>query len=323
MNFLHQLNLYFRIETGHHFKNRLMQIKSNTFFQTILLFTVFVLSPLHSQSAKVYVSAHPDDWQLFMNPNAYHDLQNPENKVIFLHSTAGDAGSGTGNNSYYLAREEGSLRAIRFLCNANNNELKQGNNMNKMQVTINDHRLLRYSYGNAVVYFLRLPDGNINGAGFPLHDDKSLKKLYKESIPSITAIDNSSQYHSLDDLILTISEIITYEATDTEQVSFNIADTNTNINPRDHSDHINSSLIMQKVAHHLGINSVRLYQEYTTSTKPINVFEDDYLISAGTWGVTASGLSDHFHYSTWDDGHNAYIGRQYFRDVLISDLEKE
>ncbi len=139
-------------------------------FKNIFLFIVsviFSIGVLGAQNTSVYVSAHPDDWQLFMNPNAYHDLQNTENKVIFLHTTAGDAGSGTGNTSYYLAREEGSLRAIRFLCNAINYELRQGNQMNGTQVIINGHSLLRYSYANAVVYFLRLPDGNFNGEGYP------------------------------------------------------------------------------------------------------------------------------------------------------------
>jgi len=301
-----------------------MNFKFDSFYPNILLLLLlFSLLPIYSQNTKVYVSAHPDDWQLFMNPNAYQDLLNPENKVIFLHTTAGDAGSGIGNTSYYLAREEGSLRAIRFLCNAVNNDLKLGNNMNKKEVLINDHLLIRYSFVNAVAYFLRLPDGNINGVGYPIHSDKSLKKLFEGSISSIMAIDNSTQYNSLDDLIQTISDIVTYESTNIEDVSFNIADTNGNINPEDHSDHLNSSIIMQKVAHNLGIKSLRLYQEYNTSTKPINIFDDDFLISAGTWGVTASGLSDNFHYSTWDDGHNAYIGRQYFRDVLLSDLEQE
>ncbi|HMC01413.1 MAG TPA: hypothetical protein VKN14_10310 [Flavobacteriaceae bacterium] len=302
-----------------------MNNKSKSFTQIVLLLSLalFIVLPIYSQSTKVYVSAHPDDWQLFMNPNAYEDLQNPENKVIFLHTTAGDAGSGTGNTSYYLAREEGSLRAIRFLCNAINNELKQGNEMSKTQVLINNHLILRISYANAVAYFLRLPDGNYTGVGYPIHDNMSLKKLYEGTISSMSAIDNSTQYHSLDDLIDTISEIVAYETDNIEQISFNIAETDSTINPEDHSDHLNTSFIMQKVAHNLGMKSVRLYEEYATNSKPVNIFDDDFLICAGTWGATASGLSDNYHDSTWNDSHNVWIGRQYFRDVLLSDIKKE
>ena len=66
--------------------------------------------------------AHPDDWQLFMNPNAYHDAQNASNKVVFIYLTAGDAGAGLGNGGrsqpYYLARENGAKLSVRFIADA-------------------------------------------------------------------------------------------------------------------------------------------------------------------------------------------------------------
>jgi hypothetical protein len=298
-------------------------IKSKALIAFFILFSLCSFIELSAQNTKVYVSAHPDDWQLFMNPNAYYDLQKPENKVVFLHITAGDAGSGTGNTSYYLAREEGSLRAIRFMCNAINYELKQGSEMNATQVLINGHLVLRYSYSNAVAYFLRLPDGNYTGVGYPIHNDGSLKKFYEGYVASISAIDYSSKYESLNDLIKTIGDLVTLESNEMGEIAFNIADTNAEINPEDHSDHINSSLIMQNVAKQLKMPSVRLYEEYATNKKDLNVFDDGFLISAGTWGATASGLSDFYHNSTWNEGHNVWIGRQYFRDVLLTDLEKE
>lgn len=49
----------------------------------------------------------------------------------------------------------------------------------------------------------------------------------------------------------------------------------------------------------------------------MNIEGAEFLISAGTWGATASGLSDMGHYSTWDDVHNSWIGRQYFREEKI------
>lgn len=292
----------------------------------ITLFTIgFLCSSmsLSAQDAKVYVSTHPDDWQLFMNPNAYKDLQNPENKVIFLHTTAGDAGCGTGCTSYYLAREEGSKRAIRFMCNAINPDLQQGSEMNEAHVIINGHSILRLTYANAVVYFLRLPDGNLTGIGYPIHDHASLKHFYEGTTPTLFTVDRSTSYSSLDDLVKTISGIIAYESDTPDQASFNIADTNANINPGDHSDHLYSSLIMQKVAQNLRIKTVRLYEEYATNSKAQNVFGDDFLFCAGTWGATASGISDYLHNSTWNEGHNVWIGKQYFREVSLDDLEKK
>ena len=60
---------------------------------------LFLLCALYAgtvgaQSTAIYVSAHQDDWQLFMNPNAYYSIQNPDTKTIILHTTAGDAGVG-------------------------------------------------------------------------------------------------------------------------------------------------------------------------------------------------------------------------------------
>lgn len=288
-----------------------------------ICFTLWGFIAINAQNTQVYVSTHPDDWQLFMNPNAYHDLQNPENKVIFLHTTAGDAGCGTGCTSYYLAREEGSLRAIRFMCNAINPDLQQGAEMNETHILINGHLILRYSYANAVAYFLRLPDGNLTGIGYPIHNHASLKHFYEGTTASLFAVDKSTSYQSLEDLVTTISGIVAYESNTPEQASFNIAETNTNINPGDHSDHLHSSLIMQKVARNLGIKTVRLYEEYATNNKDQNIFGDDFLLCAGTWGATASGLSDKLHNSTWNEGHNIWIGRQYYRDVSLLDLEKE
>ncbi len=277
----------------------------------LLLIFLFNFTTVFSQNTSVYVAAHPDDWQLFMNPNAYTDLKSPDQKVIFLHTTAGDGGSGIGTN-YYLAREEGSLRAIRFMSNTFSEGL--GSNMNKTTVTINGHQVLKFSYRNAIAYFLRLPDGNLNGNGYPLHNSTSLKKLYNGTISTISAIDGSTTYNSLSDLELTIQSIIETAANSIDQITFNLADDDSSINPGDHSDHINSSLILQDVAENIGGVTMNLYTEYATNSKPQNVLNEDLLISAGTWAATASGISDYaYNNSTWDTIHNVWIGKQYFR----------
>jgi hypothetical protein len=72
-------------------------------------------------STLFYTVAHQDDWQLFMNPNAYHDARVADNsKVVFIYLTAGDASNGRGpldgrRTPYYLARELGAYRATQFV----------------------------------------------------------------------------------------------------------------------------------------------------------------------------------------------------------------
>lgn len=295
-----------------------MKTKSILVF-IIGLIVLFGFSNLTAQTTSVYVVAHPDDWQLFMNPNAYQSIKGTNEKVIFLHLTAGDAGDGTSNN-YYLAREEGSLRAIRFMSNTFTNNGAPGSNMNQTIVTVNGQQLLKFSYRNIVAYFLRLPDGNYYGDGYPLTNNKSLQKIFTGSVPNISAIDGTATYSSLANLEATLQAIVTSEMIPSSNVTFNVADNDAGVNPDDHSDHIYASLIMQDVANNIGGVNLNLYSEYDTAIRAQNVFSNDYMISVGTWAATASGLSDKSYFSTWDNDHNVWIGKQYFRTVLANNL---
>ena len=269
-----------------------------------------------TNTTSIYVVPHPDDWQLFMNPNASYSIKNPDEKVIFFHITSGDAGKGTGYNKYYLAREKGSLRALRFVSNTFTSGARLGPNMHEKVVKFDGHRIKKYTYRNIVAYFLRLPDGNVDGSGFSKFDFVSLQKFYEGTATSLPAIDNRTKYTSPEDLKETLKSMIQFECADSEIVKFNLPDENTATHP----DHIYSSKIFQEVAGTLDNSSItlNLYRDYDTDTMPQNVFGYDLLISAATWGVTTSELSDNFHYSTWDSLHNSWIGKQYFKTLTLS-----
>src|SRR5579859_1652572 len=101
-----------------------------------------------------------------MNPSAFHDVLDGI-KTVFMHVTAGDAGLGTANagrkHPYYLARENGAESAIRFMANAVEGSLAQAV---ATPVTINGHLARQVIYRNTVAYFMRLPDGGTEGAGY-------------------------------------------------------------------------------------------------------------------------------------------------------------
>ena len=282
---------------------------------SIAVFIILCLNlKVGGQIASVYSSPHGDDWQLFMMPSFFHSINNPREKVIILQTTAADQATGPdGEHPFFIAREEGSLRATRFLCNAFGSGEGSGAIMDRDTVLINGHPIYRSRYLNTVTYFLRLPDGNMDGSGYPLYNNVSIEKLYLGEAKEISAINQSTSYESIDDLRTSIRKIVELEMDPADHLVFNIADTDPALNPGDHSDHIYCSKIMQDIAPFFESVTLKLYAEYYTGSPEQNVFDHDYMISIGAWAVTTSGISDFFHISTWDNSHNQWLGREYFR----------
>src|SRR5262245_4803642 len=118
-------------------------------------------------STNFYIVPHEDDWQLFMSPNAYYDVQDQNSKVVFVYVTAGDGGLGDQATQsrlvpYYVARENGAHLAVRFMADVITTPAEA-----VLQNTIvADHSIRRAIYKNTVSYFLRLPDGKIDGSGY-------------------------------------------------------------------------------------------------------------------------------------------------------------
>ncbi len=270
-----------------------------------------------AQEVEFYAVGHADDWQLFMNPDV-HAATVAGTKVVILHTTAGDAGSGTGSNGrpvpFYLAREEGALRAVRFMVNTGGSRNRGPHPESGNSITLNGHDIPRFEYENTVVYFLRLPDGNPGGSGYGGTGNQSLQRLFHGEIAAIDAVDDSTSYFGWSDLTDTLRAIVDHERNGSDQFRFNLPDTDSDQNPGDHSDHLHTAYAMEDVAAQLPCARITYYEEYVTSSRPENVTGPDLMVDAGTWAATASGLSDSYHGSTWDGGHNAWIGRNYKRD---------
>ena len=280
-----------------------------------LLIVLFSFS-VNGQDTRFFVSAHQDDWQLFMNPNVYESIKNVKDKTVIIHTTAGEAGMGMGNDAYYLAREKGSLAAVRFLSNTYTTGAGLGAEMERTYVNLNNHKILRYQYRNCVVYLLRFPDGNGQGTGYVLHQFKTLAKLFDGSSRDVPTIDKSTIYKDREDFEKTIKALIISEQAG-GNTEIHLADTDQKINPNDHSDHQTSSKFFQAVAKEIGGMTLYLYTNYASAKLNKNVTEEGFLVSAAAWGVTTAHIADHRHYSTWDDTHNSWIGRQYFRTIRL------
>ncbi len=308
-------------------KNRRINIQKNEYIEVyfmlmlkskycLCLLSLLLCFSVKAQTIRFFVSAHQDDWQLFMNPNVYNSIKQTNDTTVIIHTTAGEAGAKMGNDAYYLAREKGSLAAIRFLSNTFSSGKGMWQEMDRSIVKINEHNILRYAYRNTVVYLLRLPDGNSDGWGYQIHDFKSLSKFFRGEVEELSTIDQSTIYKDKEDLILTLKDLIITEAKN-QSIEIHLADTDTSIDLNDHSDHQTSSLFFQAAAKEIGGIQLFHYINYATGELPQNVTGDEFLVWAGAWGVTTAHIADHRHYSTWDSIHNNWIGRQYFRKTLL------
>jgi len=166
-----------------------------------------------------YVSAHQDDWQLFCGEQAVADLKEPDKKVVFIHTTAGDGGRSDG---WWEVRERGALASFRAVTPAAP--------LTFSIHQINGHKVSVYTCGNTVNYCLRLPDGV---------GDASLSNLRDNKLASLTAVDNSTTYHGWQDFCKTLEMIMELERSQigTENPWVNALDYNSTRNPGDHCDH--------------------------------------------------------------------------------------
>jgi hypothetical protein len=267
-------------------------------------------------AVSIFTVAHEDDWQLFMMPDAFRAMDEPQEKAVFIHLTAGDAGKGiTGTPvPYYLAREEGALRAVRFLANAGDKP-GLGSPMQASEVTVAGHRLHRVSYANAVVYFLRLPDGYGEGTGYETTGFQSLQRFMEGKISTMTAVDGSATYASWADLQDTLRGIVTTERVSGSALSIRVTEPEATLNPIEHSDHRHTARAMLVVADSFPCASVLRYETYNNRNKPVNLAGTDLLMHGGIWGATTSGLADNYAPSTWEPGHFGWLGRMYVRET--------
>ena len=223
-------------------------------------------------SVSFYIVAHQDDWQLFMTPTAYLDLHNRATKVVFIYTTAGDAGK---DRPYWTAREKGALGSVQF---ALDTSFSAPEKVTSGQKTFRGHALWSMEYKKSMSYFLRLPDGRMTGKGSPVYGEASLIKLRRQHIPSITAVDNSSTYQSWDDFCQTLAEIIRAESEGCKEVFLNASDFVLSRNFADNADHTATGLAVKDTIDLLGGKfPLTLFRDYDIDLFPPNLSAVDVL----------------------------------------------
>ena len=286
-----------------------------------LCFAAALLLPLAAQADELrsyekvsfYFAAHEDDWQLFMNPSAFLDVTGARTKTVFVHVTAGDAGSGLGRRGrkhpFYLARENGAEAAIRFMADANEMPAEKIAD----RKTFNGHSIYRMSYRNTVSYFLRVPDGNGTGSGYPQTGNESLQRLADGDRDRLRAIDGSAVYRSWDDLTATLRALIDYERADAPAVQLNVGETDPVINPGDHSDHQMTAKAALAAARNLACARRLYFVDYASADLPENLDSKQRDMESAVFAVTAAAIRALDHSSAWHHYNDSFVGRNYFR----------
>ena len=264
-----------------------------------------------------YFAAHEDDWQLFMNPSAFHDVAGGAAKTVFVHVTAGDAGLGTGfggrKHPLYLARENGAEAAIRFMADGD----EAPGERQFSQQALNGHPIYRVGYRNTVSYFLRVADGDASGAGFSDTGFQSLKKLANGKSP-LAAVDGSTTYRSWDDLVTTVRELIAFERGNAATIQLNVAETDERVNPKDHSDHLMTAKAALDAARDMSCVQRVYYVDYASARLPENLDTRQRDMESSVFAVTLAGVRALDHRTFWRHYDESFIGRNYFRTERLS-----
>ena len=230
---------------------------------TALLFVLLGCSgeasrPPVGDTIELKIVAHQDDDLLFMNPDLAESIGGGRTvRTVFV--TAGDAGRGA---AHWTRREEGILEAYATMASAENSWDASTLLVAGRPVTLRSlSKLPRIS-----VVFLRLPDGNGHGSGFPATGKESLARLWTGKIPALHPLDGSASYSKseLVGLLTGLMDGLKAQTIDTQDWTGHFKG--------DHSDHIHSATFAHaaeqdyRVAH-----KTRVYRGYNLMREPANL----------------------------------------------------
>lgn len=207
-----------------------------------------------------FIVAHQDDWQLFMGDVVAQKLRSGA-PTTFIYLTAGDDGR---DSLYWRIRERAALRSTRVAAKIRTDD---SDSSECAPVTVRMHSIRKCVLGTSESYFLRLPDGRRNGAGFTRYDHQSLRRLWAKRIATISAVDGSATYQGWDDFASTIDDILGGESD--RRVLVHTTDPSIAINPHDHFDHRMAGLLVFELRKRSSLD-VRYYVGYALATRAAN-----------------------------------------------------
>lgn len=244
-----------------------------------------------------YIVAHADDWQLFMNPETCSDLISPENKVVFIITTAGDAGKG---EVYWRAREAGMKASIVYYLSP-----RQPIHCSEGISNINGQPISILTINQTISYFLRLPDGGVTGEGFKENEYQNLQKLENGQISSLSALDGSCtlpSWEAFRDLLRNILLIESGNSAGKRWIKF--LDPDAQHNPLDHADHQSTGRALLTLKNLQGFRKVFFKGYGNACTKELS--SEEIFWKAGMFAAYEKAVFDKTGYSTLAENIQLY-----------------
>ena len=209
--------------------------------------------------ATLTIVAHEDDDLLFISPDLLHAIQAGV-AVRTVYVTAGDDGMPAG---YWMTREGGPKAAYALMAGTANSWTLSDAGVPGHPIPL----LTLTGSPNISLAYMRLPDGNLNGSGFPSTGNESLQQLWQGTIATIDAIDGSSSYTQTS-LVATLARLMTAF----EPAQIYTQDFIGTYSDGDHSDHHTTAYLTQAATQqYAAAHSVKGYEGYGTSSRRTNV----------------------------------------------------
>jgi LmbE family N-acetylglucosaminyl deacetylase len=247
------------------------------------------------------IVAHEDDDLIFISPDLLHAIQAGAT-VRTVYVTAGDDGMPA---SYWMTREEGPRAAYALMAGT-------ANSWKQSDAGVPGHPIPLFTLSgkpHVSLAYLRLPDGNLDGSGFPSTGNQSLQQLWQGAIAKIDAIDGSSSYTQAS-LIATFARLMT----GVQPAQIYTQDFVGTYGDGDHSDHHTTAYLTQAAARqYTAAHTVTGYEGYGTSGLRVNVSGTDLTVKQNAfyaYGKDDSQVCDSKS-SCAGSNYAAWLQRQY------------
>jgi LmbE family N-acetylglucosaminyl deacetylase len=207
--------------------------------------------------------AHEDDDLLFLSPDLLHAIETGR-VVRTVYVTAGDAGDG---ETYWEGRQSGMQAAYSDMTS-------QPNVWTEADAGIPGFSIPVYTLtgnSNISLAFMHLPDGNVDGSGFPATGNVSIQDLWQGTISSITTVDGANTYTKA-----TLQSTLTALMTSFQPDQVKTQDFVGTYGDGDHSDHHTVAYFTQAaIQNYTGTATLTGYLDYLTSNFDANISGPD------------------------------------------------